>query len=190
MRLFVAVDLPGGTRDRIEQLLSDLRRDVRDVRWARCEGIHLTLKFLGEAEETRLPAIEGALVRAAAGARGGFQVGVKGTGTFGDRGRPRVVWLGLDDPTGGLARVAAAVEDACGDLGFERERRAFHPHLTLARLKGPSKSLAPALASRASVDLGEIVVTSYFLFRSLLRPSGAEYLRLAEFRLATGSAAP
>lgn len=188
MRLFIAVDLPGASRDRIESLIADLRREVPEVRWARIEGVHLTLKFLGEVEEGRLRALAAILDRRAAAA-GGFTVLLKGVGMFGTKSRPRVVWCGVMDPDGGLARLAASIDDGCAETGFPREARPFHPHLTLARLKGPSRSLAAAVDARTDLDLGGFAVTSFHLFRSLLRPRGAEYLRLTEHRLG-GAAAP
>jgi 2'-5' RNA ligase len=188
VRLFVAVDLPGASRDRIESLIADLRREVPDVRWARIEGVHLTLKFLGEVEEGRLPALASILDRRAAAA-GGFTVRLQGVGTFGDRSRPRVVWCGVTDPGGGLARLAASIDEGCAETGVAKEARPFHPHLTLARLKSPSRGLAAALEARADLDLGGFAVTSFHLFQSLLRPQGAAYLRLAEHRLG-GAAAP
>ena len=190
MRLFIAIDLPGATRDRIEALISELRREVPDVRWAGIDGIHLTLKFLGEVGENRLPALAQILGRRAAALSGGFTVGVRGVGTFGGTSRPRVAWCGVVDPEGALARLAADVEEGCAGLGFPREGRPFHPHLTLARIKVASRGLAPALAARADLDLGGFEVTSYHLFQSRLQSGGAKYLRLAECRLGGPVAAP
>jgi 2'-5' RNA ligase len=189
VRLFVAVDLPGPLRGRVEELLAELRREVPDVRWTRAEGIHLTLKFLGEVEEGRVGEVAGALAGAARRARGGFTVVVAGLGTFGDRGRPRVVWAGVREPTGSLARLHAEVESAAGPLGFPPEGRPFSPHLTLARLKAPSRHLGRALAARAQTEVGAFEVGACCLFQSLLRPSGAEYARLGEFPLGSAGEA-
>lgn len=178
MRLFVAVEIPGAVRASLEALLAELRRDVRDVRWSRVESIHLTLKFLGEVEEPRLGPLSGALEAAASAAAGGFEVGVGALGTFGDPRRPRVVWAGVRDPAGGLAALQEAVEAACEGCGFPREERAFSPHLTLARPKGPSRDLSRALPARAGWEGGRFAVASIVLFQSLLKPEGAAYLPL------------
>jgi RNA 2',3'-cyclic 3'-phosphodiesterase len=184
LRLFVAVDLPAEMRAHLETLLTLLRREARDVRWARSSGVHLTLKFLGEVEESRLGSLGAALGRAAGSVAGGFPLAIGGFGTFGDRRRPRVVWLGAREESGALMRLAAAIESACGSEGFPREDRAFSPHLTLARLKSPSRSLQKALAAGEPGELGSLQVTSFVLFQSLLRPEGAEYVKIREFPLA------
>ena len=189
MRLFVAIDPGSPARDRIESALVELRREVPDVRWGRSDAIHLTLKFLGEVAESRRAAIADAVDRAAARAGDPFAVELKGVGAFGDRRRPRVVWLGLTDPAGRLAAAAAAVESVFEEEGFAREKHSFNPHLTLARPKALSKSLPAAVAARSELNLGSIEVRSVILFQSVLHSSGADYTRLHEAGLGSGGEA-
>ena len=101
------------------------------LRWVRPEGIHLTLKFLGNVEEHRVPSITDALAKATEA----FELTIQpsGVGGFGGR-RIRVVWVGLEGDVERLAALATRVDEACGALGFERERRPFAAHLTLARV--------------------------------------------------------
>ncbi len=183
MRLFIAVDLSVAVRERLDALILDLRRDVPDVRWVGSDRIHLTLKFLGEVDEARAAAISDAVGPAAAAVPGRIPASVGRLGTFGDQRRPRVVWAGVEDPSGGLLRIQSAVETACEVQGFSREGRPFSPHLTLARLKGPSRSLGTALEARQAIRLGDLEISSCCLFQSLLRPDGAAYVRLREYPL-------
>jgi len=191
VRLFVAADLEAQACDRIEAMLAELRREVPDVRWGRSDALHLTLKFLGEVEESRVSAIARAVARAAARAGNPFTVQLKGMGAFGDHSRPHVVWLGLTDPDGRLAGAAEAFESVFEAEGFPREKRPFMPHLTLARPKAASKDLPAAIAARSDLDLGSLEVGSVTLFRSVTRPSGVEYARLhaSPFRASQGETA-
>ena len=111
-------------------------------------------------------------------------------GAFGDRRRPRVVWLGLTDPGGRLAAAAAACESVFEAQGFARENRPWKPHLTLARPKADSKNLQAALAARCDLNLGAIEIRSVVLFQSVLRASGAEYTPLHRTALGSVGEAP
>jgi 2'-5' RNA ligase len=183
MRLFVALSLPEPVLERLEDLLSELGRAVPDVRWARPGSLHVTLKFLGEVEEPRIPSLCAALSAAAGRAGTRFSMEVEGLGTFGDRRHPRVVWVGIHERTGALAALQEVVEGVCVGEGFEKEGRPFRPHLTLARLKGRFPGLGRALATRAGVKLGAFRVSSFSLIQSLLRPEGARYVPLERFVL-------
>jgi len=187
LRLFVAVDLPGQVREELGRAQGELRRhDLSDLRWVRPQGIHLTLKFLGETPAGRVAAITKALAGAIGGRRR-FHLALGALGTFGGRRRPRVLWL---DITGDIERVRelqAAVEEALVEVGFPPEERDFSPHLTLARVPQPGRPgtaerIAQALESvappRSEFDVREVV-----LMRSTLQPGGAVYERLAAFPL-------
>lgn len=178
MRLFVAVEIPSEVLEALARLIEDLRRDAPGVRWSDPSRIHLTIKFLGEVDEAAASELSARLERAAASVAGGAGVLVRGVGTFGGRS-PRVVWAGVEAP--GLVPLRDAVEEAAAACGFPRESRPFKPHLTLARLKKPSPRLGAALARQAGREIGRFEARSCALIRSLLRPDGAEYLRLREF---------
>jgi len=187
LRIFVAIELSEEVLAQARILLEDLGKEVPAVRWARPESLHVTLKFLGEVGDERVDSIGEALDRAAAG--GGtspFTFEVEGLGTFGERKRPRVVWAGVRERSGALSELYAAAESACVKLGFGAEDRPFHPHLTLARLKGPVPRLGRALAKRSGVRFGSTEVRSFMLIRSELRPEGALYTTLRRFSLPQG----
>lgn len=187
LRLFVAVDLPEEVRAALGRLLDDLkRRDLGGLRWVRPQGIHLTLKFLGETPAERLPEIEAALARALRGAAR-LRLHLGELGTFADRRGPRVLWLDVSGDVPALQGLQAAVETALRDVGFPPEERQFSPHLTLARVPQPpppgiAERLSEALAA-AGAPSGQIDVREIVLMRSTLQPGGAVYEQLAAFAL-------
>ena len=189
MRLFVAADLPAGVRARLAEIQERLRRAALPVRWVRPEGIHLTFRFLGEVPATRRTEIEGAL-RGPARDGAPFRLQAAGLGLFPESGAPRVLWIGVGgdlEPVGALQR---AIEAAIEPLGFAPEKRPFHPHLTLGRVKGPGRGdWRNDLRGLSSGDAGGFEVREYVLFESRLGPEGAVYAALARFPLGAGEAA-
>src|SRR3990172_2049596 len=187
MRLFVAIDLPEDVRESLGRLQSDLRRhDLPSLRWTRPEGVHLTLKFLGETPASSLPAIEAALARAVRGAQP-FRLGLRAPGAFGNRRGPRVLWVDVEGDVKPLQQLQAAVERELAAAGFAPEEREFSPHLTLARVPQPPR---PSLAERISRALAAVVppqdrfeATEVVLMRSELQPGGAVYSRVQAFPL-------
>jgi len=181
VRLFLAIDLPDSVRAALVDLQGSLRRSCPGWRWVRPEGIHLTLRFLGEvapSDEARQRETWRRVV--AGGARFRFDVG--GLGVFPGGARPRVLWVGVEDlsSSGALAAIAAGLELAARDLGFGPEERPFRAHLTLARADRDGRPVAPSPAAAVARDVpAEEVV----LFRSELDPRGARYFRVAAFPL-------
>jgi 2'-5' RNA ligase len=187
MRAFVAIDFP----DAIHAALADQQAAFRaacqaqsryadEIRWTRPEGIHLTLKFLGQVPEDRLK-----LVTEALELLGGFErfwVEVKGFGFFPNPRRPRVFWVGLEAPAA-LQKLVTGLETAMEGLGFPREQRGFTPHLTLARFKSPRSqpALEALLKEREAIELGRFEVAEFYLFESKLSPAGATYRKVARF---------
>lgn len=183
MRLFIAIDLPDSVRAALaseQARLRDACAGSGDIRWTRPEGVHLTLKFLGEVAATRLPEVTTALD--GLGRFEPFEIEVGGFGFFPSARRPRVFWVGLEAPPA-LGDLAKRVEVAMEPLGFAREDRPFQPHLTLARFDSqrPQPALEVALQKSGAVSFGRFTVTEFFLFESKLRPGGAEYSRIARF---------
>lgn len=187
LRLFVAVDLPGQVREALGRVQQELRRhDLSDLRWVRPQGIHLTLKFLGETPARRVAAITKAL-SGATGGRPGFRVALGAPGTFGNRRGPRVLWLDVIGDIQRLRELQTAVEEALVEVGFPPEEGGFSPHLTLARVPQPAR---PGTAERIAQGLQAVTppgtefdVREVVLMRSTLQPGGAMYERLAAFPL-------
>jgi len=167
----------------VRQGLWDAIGPVRErglpVKWVRPEGLHLTLKFLGDVEEERGPALRGALALAAgdgAEARG-VTVHIEGFGVFPDFRRPRIVWAGVT-PDPALELLQHRVEQAFAPLGFPTEARPFRPHLTLGRAGRDARprgftGLEGALATLAFAETA--VIGDLDLMESTLQSGGAVY---------------
>jgi 2'-5' RNA ligase len=189
LRTFIAIELDGAVRDALAATQEQLRRTTpqRAVRWVRPEGIHLTLKFLGDTEVRRLGEIKEALAAAAAEAAT-FSFDVQGLDCFPNPHRPRVIWVGLKEPTGRLRALWQSIETHVAPLGWPTERRGFQPHLTLGRLRqrvsSAERQAIGRLVERDNVGwLAGMDVSAVSLIKSDLRPSGAVYTILAEAQL-------
>jgi 2'-5' RNA ligase len=180
MRVFIAIDLPESIQAALGRQQATFRAACPDARWTRPEGIHLTLKFLGEIPDDKVRQVTEVLTSLAPFEP--FSIEVKGFGFFPDARRPRVFWVGLEAPPA-LGELARRAEECMERLGFAREDRPFTPHLTLARFKVPRPQLAlQALLERhRELTMGCYEVSEFFLYESRLSPHGAEYRKVARF---------
>ncbi len=191
MRLFVALDLSGEVRAALGELIARLRPQCRAAKWARPEGMHVTLKFIGHAiadgDTKKLDAARAAL--AAVQSSEPVEMRYRGVGFFPDARRPRVVWCGVE-ASANLTQLAADIELALEPLGIPRETHAFVPHLTLARFKSPDgvDALVRAAAEFAERDFGSARETEFHLFESKLKPGGAEYRKIESYPFARAKA--
>jgi len=183
-RIFVAVPLPDETAAAVAELVERVRADGvpgggRDVRWVRLDGLHLTLRFLGPTLEERVGAATAAVLDAAA-ASVPFDLSIGGAGTFPSAGRPRALWLGVQDASGALERLATRVDQALVAAGWPPETRPFRSHLTLARADGvPAGSrLGARLAEAAAAFRVTFRVDRMGLFESLTGGGPARYVPL------------
>lgn len=179
MRLFTGIDLPEDVLDKLERLLTYLR-PCAHLKWSPVYNLHVTLKFIGEWPEAKLPDLEGALRGIAP--REAIPAEVKGLGWFPNPHHPRVFWAGVQAGE----RLAALVKDidgATAPLGIRAEDRAFNAHLTLARIKEPAplQALRNAIAQLESVDFGAFDVGRFYLYRSQPGPAGSIYTKLSEY---------
>lgn len=184
IRSFIAVPVDEAIIAQLASLQQEFRRAEAPVGWVRPEGMHLTLKFLGNMPEAQAPALEAALRRAAA-PFAPFPVRVESIGGFPNPRRPKVVRAGMREDTDTLAALAAAVDAATAALGFAPEERPFRPHLTLGRVKAPERldRLSALLQAHADDRFGEMTVREVLLFRSDLSPRGARYTPLRRIAL-------
>jgi 2'-5' RNA ligase len=189
IRAFIAVPLPDALlRElaRLQRRLGD-RVPQRSVRWVRPESVHLTLKFLGDTSIDSLPGIKQALAAVARNApTSTFTVGK--IGCFPNVHRPRVVWVGVQEPTGRLAVLQDAIEEVLGPFGYEPEGRGFKPHLTLGRVGRKARrseviQVGEVVAGTEVGQLAEVIADRFELIRSVLKPTGAEYTTLQTFML-------
>ncbi len=187
IRTFIAIELPDEVRAGLAGIQEELKRRGEGVKWVRPEGIHLTLKFLGNVPADRIEEIIRAVREACVGFSP-FQLSFAGLGCFPNLRRPRVIWVGVEGETETLARLQKAIEDNLDALGFPREKRGFSPHLTLGRVRrevgsGERRRLGQLIEATATDQLGEMVVESISVMRSDLKPTGAVYTRLAVVKL-------
>jgi 2'-5' RNA ligase len=189
LRAFIAVPLPPAITHQLADVQRRLKRGSSEqaVSWVKPENIHLTLFFLGDILPERQAPIEAALSVVARHAHP-FTFSVQGAGAFPNLNRPRVIWVGIEEPTGQLALLHRAVNEAIANVGFQPEDRRFSPHLTLGRIRQrASREDAQAVGEavrRAEVGhLGDAPVEEMILFRSVLKSSGAEYTPLARFAI-------
>jgi 2'-5' RNA ligase len=183
-RLFVGIELPDAARAMIEDLGRPLR-GIDGLRWVPPENLHLTLAFLGWVDADARDGIDERLAAAAVDAAP-FTAVVGSLGRFPDRGKARVVWVGLEDPSGALAQLARLVGDALEDL-FEPETRPFRPHVTIARARRPVAIRMPDEA--APPTRTEVPVTALTLFRSHLGREHPRYEVLRRWGLGAQPAA-
>jgi len=183
LRLFIATDPPPELMDELKKLVDALKAPHDGVKWARPNGIHLTVKFFGNVQESRIPTIIDVSRRACSGI-GEIRLTVKGIGTFPGGSRPRVLWVGLEGDIERIAELRDALDDALNGAGFPREERGFTAHLTLGRVKERMPvELVRKIESVKDVTLGDMVVSGFHLFKSDLRPTGAVYTSLAYFSI-------
>ena len=179
MRLFVAVDIGDEVRASLALELKALRKTHPDVKWVEPDRLHLTLAFLGEIPDERLSEISAAVDRAAKPSVA-FSCAVKGLGWFGAERSPRVVWAGVEEALD-LMVLQTGIAEGLRGIGLAPEDRAFHPHLTLGRVKSSSDGvgLAEVLKKRRDVAFGLMDVKKVSVMRSQLLPQGPEYTSMA-----------
>lgn len=175
LRTFVAVEIPRTIREEIDAFIHEFRSMDADVRWEPVRKLHITLKFLGETGESQVPDIIRLLHNAADGIRP-FPLAFGSTGCFPNRRDPRVLWIGAESPEGSLTTLAGRVDTCMQEAGFEPESKPFHPHITVARVKG-KRNVADLLRRMESRTFRSqpTEVSHIVLVKSELRPGGSEY---------------
>ncbi len=184
-RTFFAVELSKEIAAGVQRIQEGLKERIGGVRWVRPASIHLTLKFLGEVDPDRIGGIV-SKVEESTRDIAPFTIGIRGCGGFPNTKNPRIIWIGVDDPSGLLKKVQARVEEGMEGLGFMKEGRDYAPHLTLGRLSsGKGKgTVTQTLEDIKESNVGTMEVREIILFRSHLKPMGAEYTKLKVIPLA------
>jgi 2'-5' RNA ligase len=183
LRAFVAIPLPEEVRDAIGAFARGLRPFFGGARWERADKLHLTLKFLGDTDDRLVGEIL-TLLGDCTSRTPPFPMTVSGFGGFPSLHRPRVLWVGCADAGGTLLRLHDDLEGGLAALGFAREERAFHPHITIARIRdeGVGTHLT-SLPKNLTFDPRHTLVTELFLMKSVLQPGGSEYTVVGSSRL-------
>lgn len=183
MRLFTGIELPEEMREKLERLLTCLR-PAAHLKWSPVYNLHLTVKFIGEWPQEKLPQLETAL--RSLPARAPIPVEAKGLGWYPNPRHPRVFWVGVHAGDE-LARLARDTDKTVAPLGIASEDRAYSAHLTLARVKEPVplEALRNAIAQLETVEFGSFTAECFYLYRSQPGSAGSIYTKLAEFPLQT-----
>ena len=181
IRTFIALKLPQDILDRLGAIAQEQQRAPGGSagQWVTPDKIHLTLKFLGDVPEQRIPTILSA-VSNACNPLPPFDIRLAGLGCFPNARKPRVVWVGIDERTGQLHTLYRRIEEAMAACGFEAEKRPFRPHLTLARVaQRASRQQAELLGATASHrklgTIGVMQANAVFVVKSTLHSQGAQY---------------
>jgi len=184
-RIFCAVELPDSVRAQLRDHVRQLREAVPDASasWTRVENIHLTFKFFGNVAIDRIPKISAAGERAIKKFHA-FPIDIGKTGVFPNPRRAQVLWIGVSDPSGKLSELQRELEKECAKEGFEKEDRAYRPHLTIARLRKPegAKRLADAHLNM-DFEPAEITLSELIVFRSELSSKGSKYTAISRHEL-------
>ncbi|MEC4889875.1 MAG: RNA 2',3'-cyclic phosphodiesterase [Nitrospira sp.] len=199
IRVFLAVELSDGLRTQLAQVQQDLKQRLgrdfpKDVRlsWVQPALIHLTVKFLGDIEESLVEPMRQAIEQVVKAHRI-IHIPIERLGAFPHPQQPRVVWAGASaqwekgEEAARLSALHQSLEDCCELLGFAREGRPLSPHLTLARIKAGERHVGQAMAKSGAMDrpwsLGALAVDSMVLMKSELKPSGPIYTKLWDARI-------
>lgn len=185
IRVFIAIELPASVRELALKHIQLLRNEFPQVRasWERIEKMHITLKFLGDIDEKQFTYLQRAMEETAKEFQS-FVISTEGTGAFPSRGVPRILWLSVNDNSGMLSKLQSRIEDKCSEIGFKREDRAFHPHLTLARIRTAegARSLREK-HEQLGFQSEQILINEMIVMRSELLPTTSQYTKLSSHLL-------
>ncbi len=176
-RLFVAVDFP----PEVVEQLTTLCFGIQGVRWVPSEQIHLTIRFIGQVDESQFRDIRSALTEVSMPP---FTVRLRGAGYFPPRKKPKVLWVGLEkNPE--ILKLHAATQQALERIGIARESRKFHPHVTLGRVRDhtPADEVAPFVVRNSLFTTEPFIIDRFLLFSSHLRSEGAIHQIEGEYPL-------
>jgi 2'-5' RNA ligase len=175
LRCFIAIPIDKLIEKQISDLVFDLKKYDADIKWVKPGGIHVTLKFLGNTQESMIPKIKDTLVRAVS-SFDPFSITICGIGAFPDDKRPRVFWVGIHKKDS-LEKLHSEIEARMSQLGYTKEKRSFHPHITLGRVRSQKgvKTVTGKLDLSRDIKFGESYIDKLELMKSDLKPAGAEY---------------
>ncbi len=185
IRTFVAVDVSPSIRNAAGRLIHRLSAESVDFNWVEKENLHITLNFLGDVEETEVPAVC-RLVEETVSDFGSFEVSIKGLGCFPKPEKPRVMWMGVDEGAAELTELHVRLADALETLRFPRDRNDFRPHLTLGRLRRGGRwnpTLTAAVEGGADHMGGTVIVNQVVVYSTFLDRQGPSYTAMSRVDL-------
>jgi len=187
IRTFIAIALPDEIHRNLAEFQNSLKKHQADVSWVNPENIHLTLQFLGEIHPNLVDKV-GNCLEEVVPTQLSFAFEVAGTGVFPNPKRARVLWIGVTQGKEQVNLLQSTIEKSLRILNLPTENRAFHPHLTLGRVRSPKNldAVVSDLLNQPKLSLGTVTVTQVTLFSSKLSPAGAIYTLLKQFPLKSG----
>jgi RNA 2',3'-cyclic 3'-phosphodiesterase len=185
MRTFIALNLPADVRRAVASALEPMQQRALPVRWVEDDGLHLTLKFLGEIESSSVAPVSDALQQVGA-QHAPLELHIAGFGAFPSLRRASVLWVGITSEPRLLA-LQRAVEDALFSLGYPREQRPFRPHLTAARTRRDAREPDVSRWTDSFDFTATAAVETIDLMRSHTGPGGSRYEPLLKARLGKGA---
>jgi 2'-5' RNA ligase len=186
IRTFIAIELPEKIIYTIGKVQEKLKSHGFKIRWVRTENIHLTLKFLGNIQETETERIARVISESVKGYNP-ILISVKGIGVFPGIQRPRVIWLGISKQLDQLTELQKTLDEKLQTIGFPKEKRPFKGHLTMGRVKSKidPKKLHDLLKNFTQFESEHFFADRIILYKSELKPKGAVYTKLTEAYLTT-----
>lgn len=188
VRTFIAVNVTDEIQIAGERIIDTLRQSTHGARWVRRQNIHLTLKFLGDVDERELYSVCRNAAEAVQAAPS-FLLLCRSLGAFPSASRPSTIWMGVDDRDGQLARLQQQVEVSMAALGFPAERRKYHGHITLGRIRSGrgSPELHSLIEKNTETDFGLLPVGELTVYRSELNRDGPNYTVVGRCPLTSNS---
>ena len=187
LRTFLAIDLPSCLLNSIVNKQRDLKQVFPSIDWVKSAKVHLTLKFLGDTPESKIPELQQVVAKAVKGIEP-FVINLRGFGVFPDKWAPRTLWTGIEGDLEVLLDLTRKIETEVTQLGFPPESKPFRPHLTLARIKKNQRATGEAIEKASMLAdpfiFGSLLVEQVTLFKSELRPTGSVYTKLWAVSLA------
>lgn len=176
IRTFIALPLAGNVSGGAAKLIRKLAALDSQIKWVPTDNLHLTLKFLGDVENTEVPSICNVL-QDICDEYDPFMLDFTGTGAFPDLERPRILYAGVTDPSGSLVKMVGEIETGLADLGFKPEPRDYRPHLTLGRSR--NRRLSPealeVMSAHEDIGFGDMEVDAVELIASFMDKDGPTY---------------
>ena len=187
IRSFIAVELSYAARIEAGRLISAVEKTgIQGVRAVRPEGIHLTLRFLGDVESDAIPRVISS-IRAAVAQSQPFELALNAVGAFPNTASATVLWVGVDGDMSSLSDLHENVESELSNVGFRRDRRRFNPHITLARIRDrvtrTDRRRLFETVFAVSHDRVQFEVKAVTLFKTTLHPEGSIHTALHRARL-------